>query len=69
MQEPIQEIKNYTWIAEKASAPSTGIPLQEYTRDVRPGWRRTASGGLLGKAQKLAMQLRLPRADGKWTSA
>ncbi|CAE7218696.1 unnamed protein product [Symbiodinium sp. CCMP2592] len=78
-----------------SSAPTSGIPLHEYRRDVPPGWGPNlpdyslktfferlkmwyrlydgpdetvgplVAGRLVGKAQKLALALRLPRPDGQ----
>ena len=80
---------------DEMAAPSTGIPLHEYRRDVPPGWGPgipdyslktyfdklkmwyrvydgadetvgpLVAGRLQGKAQTLAMTLRLPRPDGQ----
>ncbi|CAE7557756.1 RE2, partial [Symbiodinium sp. CCMP2456] len=61
--------------AEMASRVSSGpgaggIPLHEFRKDVPPGWGDDTmvgplvAGRLQGKAQRLGMQLRLPRPDG-----
>ncbi|CAE7833436.1 PLA2G7 [Symbiodinium sp. KB8] len=86
------------WLVKTMSsstAPTSGIPLHEYRRDVPPGWGPNipdyplktfferlkmwyrlydgpdetvgplVAGRLTGKAQKLALSLRLPRPDGQ----